>query len=223
MKKKPTREVLMGLIILFTVILPVIAVAVGVFLFKQIPLKYMIYKEAEKLESRLMVTPEEKVVKPSEILAKKGKYDDKYLTVRGKVQPEPVVCERKICPESDPCCGCREKKNLVMSDADAPFLADSPGRLPIFAPEKEPICTRPYGSCDYDCQDWKLGKVYDAKGTFYAEAPIAGSGISLWEFYFEVEDKTQVAEVKAVSWPQRFMDNAKEVIKFLRTSGYYVR
>lgn len=158
-----------------------------------------------------------------EVLANKAKYANQYLVIRGKVQPEPVVCERKICPKNDPCCGCKEKKNLIMSDAEASFLADEPGRLPIFNPGKEPFCTRSYGSCDYDCQDWKLGGLYEMKGTFFAEAPIAGSGVSLWEFYFEVENKAQVTEAKAISLPEKFIGNLKELVKKLRTLGYYIR
>lgn len=223
MRKKLIRKVLITLILLFTVIVPVIAVIIGVILFRQLPYKHMVFKEAERLESRL-VTPEEKTVKPSEVLAQKAKYADQYLVVRGKVVPEPVICERRTCPKSDSCCGCKSKKNLIVVDADAPFLADSPGRLPIFAPGKEPFCTRRVGSCSYDCQDWKLSSIYDVEGTFFAEAPLAGSGItSYMDFYFEVEGKSPVTKVEALSLPEKFLGNLKELIKKLRTSGYYVR
>jgi hypothetical protein len=224
MKEKRNQDILIGLVVLFTIVLPVLAVVVGIFLFKTIPYEYLPFKEKmEVLRSKVVVTPESEVVKPSEVLADKKKYANRQLVVRGRVSEDQVVCERSSCPKDDSCCGCPLKKNLIVSDADLPFLSDQPRNLPLFSPEEESLCVREPGSCDYNCSGWQIGSVYDLEGTFFVEAPIAGSGIQIWDFYFSVEGKTQDSQAEGMSFFDRISGNLKEIIKQLRTSGYYVR
>ncbi len=224
MKKKGNQDILIGLIVLFTIVLPVLAVVAGIFLFETIPYEHLPFKEKmEALKSRVVATPESEVVKPSEVLADKKKYANRQLVVRGRVSDDKVVCERLSCPKNDPCCGCPLKKNLIVSDADLPFLSDQPRNLPLFGPEEESLCVREPGNCDYNCPGWQIGSVYDLEGTFFAESPIAGSGIQIWDFYFSVEGKTQASQAEGASLFNQISGNLKEIIKQLRTSGYYVR
>ena len=224
MKKKLSHEAIIGLIVLLTVVLPLLAVVVGVFLFRTTPFEHMPFKvKMRELTSQVAVTSEEKVVKPSEVLANKAKYANRKLIVRGKILEDKVVCERRTCPANDSCCGCPPKKNLVIADADLPFLSDVSRELPIFGPEEEPLCTRKQGSCDYDCPGWQLGGVFDVEGTFLAEAPIAGSGIQLWQFHLEVISQRPAPKTETSSFLEEIKGNIQEIIKQLRTSGYYVR
>lgn len=210
--------------VLFTIVLPAMALAIGVFLFRTLPYEHMPLKERmDKFKSIIVATPESQVVKPSEVLANKPKYANKPLIVRGRVSQDKVVCERVECPANDSCCGCPAKKNLIISDADLPFLSDQPRNLPLFGSNEESLCTRKLGSCDYLCPTWQQGQVYDVEGIFSAETPIAGSGIQIWDFYLEVESNRLVPKTESNGWFQGITSNVQELIKQLKTSGYYVR
>lgn len=131
---------------------------------------------------------------PSEVLSHKADYNRQALVIRGKVSSEPVVCERENCPDSDPCCGCPNERDLLIADPGLVLTSKTKGRLKLVDYQRGSMCRRLPESCDYSCQDWVEGAVYDVEGMFFAEPPPSGWRLSL-EQYFEVEDKRLVRKV----------------------------
>ncbi len=220
MKKKLSRNSLINLVILLGLVVPLIALIATSVHFESL---YSQDRQAQEAGAGEMVTPESETVTPSQVLANRSKYADQSIIVRGKVSPESVVCERRTCPEDDPCCGCPSQKSLIVSDADIPLFSEKSRQLLFFGARGEPFCSREQGSCDYNCPGWQTGKIYDLEGVFFAEPPIAGSGSQVWESYFEVASKNLVPEAKAPGFIESISGNIKELIKLLKTSGYYIR
>lgn len=216
-KKKATRRISIFFIILFGLILPAILVIFGVLLFRKTS------PPPAKIEDKEIKAEEAGVLKPSAVLNSQAKYARQNLILRGKLVAEEVVCERKECPEDDPCCGCEDKKDLILIDADASILSEkAKARLYLFEKERKSLCQKIPGTCDYDCSDWQMGKIYNVEGTFFSEAPPPGWGRSL-DFYFMIKDK-ELAEQQVVGRQrlENFLDDFKSFFKKLKTSGYYV-
>lgn len=162
-------------------------------------------------------------VRPSQILTDKIKYRDQFLVIRGQVVPETAVCERKVCPEHDPCCGCKNERDLIIADSGTSSMAQSPGRLRLLTPENESLCRRVTNSCQYDCSDWSLGEIYEVRGIFRATPPPQGSGLRLYlDYYFEVQEKNLVKTLGIFERTKAIIDDLKNLILSTKTTGYYI-
>lgn len=168
---------------------------------------------------------EEKVehLNPSQILADKIKYNDKFLVIQGQIIPETAVCERKTCPEYDPCCGCKNERDLIIADSGASLMAQSPGRLRLLAAKKESFCHRINNSCEYNCSGWKVGEIYEVRGFFRAIPPPQGSGLKLYlDYYFEVQEKEMVKTLGILEKTKALINDLKNLILSTKTTGYYI-
>jgi len=212
--KKPTkRSLLVFLAILFSFILPLALLITGIVVFRKTNIVIKrVSEEQIKTEGRLA---------PSQILANKSKYSQQKIAIRGRVVPEPVVCERKECPSDDSCCGCPPERNLVINNTGQ-VLSSQEGSLRLVeAQTGKAFCTRQAKSCDYLCGDWVKGAVYDVDGEFFAESPPPGWKLSL-NYYFQVEGKNLVKRVGLGESFGNFVNEIKEKLKSFKTSGYYV-
>lgn len=148
---------------------------------------------------------------PSQVLAGQAEYNRQKITLRGRVSTELVVCERKECPADDVCCGCPSKRSLRIDDPEASLISGTGGQkiLTILDAEGQSFCLRSTISCDYDCQDWLLGGVYDVRGTFLTDS-------------FRVESKALVKKPNPLDSLGNFLLDIKKKIGGLRTSGSYI-
>lgn len=146
---------------------------------------------------------------PSEILANQVKYQQQKVSVRGKVETEMVVCERKECPAGDACCGCPPTRNLRIDDPEASLISGGQKILRILDTQGQSFCQRLTNSCDYDCPDWFLGGVYEARGTFLTDT-------------FRVENKVLVRRPNLADSLGNFFLGIKKKISSLKTSGSFV-
>ncbi|MGB9911024.1 MAG: hypothetical protein ACPLKP_00215 [Microgenomates group bacterium] len=175
-------------------------------------------KQLKKQEPQL---PNQETVKPSEVLNKKSFYSGKKIILRGKVIQESVVCEKKECPNDDPCCGCPSERDLLIIDSDALLTSKTKEALKLLGKDSESFCQREKGSCRYLCSGWNSGALYDVYGEFWAEAPPPGWNKSL-EYYFTVEGKNLVKTQNFGERVNVLIEEVKGIFKNLRTSGYYV-
>ena len=160
---------------------------------------------------------------PTEILADKIKYKDEFLVVRGRVLEEDVVCERIDCPSDDPCCGCKDERNLVITDVGSAIITQMPGKLVLSTPEEEAFCHRRKNSCEFECPDWRPGGIYEIKGIFRATPPPIGSGLKIYfGYYLEVHEKKLVRGVGFIEKITALFNGLKNIIASSRTSGYYI-
>lgn len=153
--------------------------------------------------------PAEGILVPSEVLNSQAGYNQQRITLRGKVEPEMVVCERKECPAGDICCGCPPERNLKIVDAEASLISPSQKILRVTSPTGESLCQRSKINCDYDCQDWLLGGVYDVRGLFLTDT-------------LQVEGKVLVGKPNPLDSVKNFFLEMKKKISGLRTSGSYI-
>jgi hypothetical protein len=212
-KKHTKRSLLIFLAILFSFILPLALLITGIFIFRKTNLVIKRIPE-EQIEREEGLTP-------SQILANKSKYSQQKIAIRGRVVPEPVVCERKECPLDDSCCGCPSERNLAVNNPGQ-VLSSQEGSLRLVeAQTGKAFCTRQAKSCDYLCGDWVKGAVYDVNGEFFAESPPPGWKLSL-NYYFQVESKELVKRVGLGESFGNFVNEIKEKFKSFKTSGYYV-
>lgn len=168
---------------------------------------------------------EEKIerISPSQILADKIKYRDQFLVIRGQIVPETAVCERKVCPENDPCCGCKNERDLIIADSGTTLMAQSPGRMRLLTSQKESVCHRKSNSCEYNCGDWRPGEIYEVRGIFRATPPPQGSGLKLYlDYYFEVQEKSLVKTLGIFERIGTFFNDIKNLVGSTKTSGYYI-
>ncbi|PJC28349.1 hypothetical protein CO054_00560 [Candidatus Shapirobacteria bacterium CG_4_9_14_0_2_um_filter_39_11] len=179
--------------------------------------RYLQYLRGEKGE----INPPEGALIPSQILNNKPKYTQQRIIVRGRVSPEPAVCEKKECPTNDPCCGCPSERDLLISDSEAVLTSKTKGVLRLLDPNGKSLCQRQKFSCEYSCQDWVKEAIYDVGGTFYAEPPPPGWKLSL-EYYFKVESKNLVKTTSLGESARNVFNDIKEMFKQLTTSGSYV-
>lgn len=160
---------------------------------------------------------------PTQILANKIKYQDEFVLIRGRVLEEDVVCERIDCPPADPCCGCKDKRNLIITDVGSAIVTQMPGKLILLTPEKEAFCYRRTSSCEFECPGWNPGAIYEIKGIFRATPPPAGSGLKLYfSYYLEVREKNLVRGVGIIEKVTALFNGLKNIIASSRTSGYYI-
>jgi len=203
-------------VVFFTLILPTVLLIAGIYIFYKTNRVKELVEEGE-------VGVIEGALKPSQLLADRNKYKDQKLVLAGRVDQSPVTCERKDCPELDPCCGCPEERDLVMADAEKPLLKEPIWKLRLLDQDGRAFCQRKSGSCDYECPGWQIGDIYEVGGTFFAEPPPAGTGWRLYsDFYFQVESQSLVKKVSLLDLPGRLVRSAQELIKGLKTTGYYV-
>jgi len=169
---------------------------------------------------------EEEVIehlKPSQILADKIKYRDQFVVIQGRVVTEDTVCEKKSCPPADPCCGCENERDLIISDSGESIITQKTGRLALLTPEKKPYCQRETNSCDYNCADWQLGQIYEVKGIFRATPPPQGSGLKIYlDYYFEVQEKKSIRNLGIIERTRALIDDIRGFISSTSTSGYYI-
>jgi len=215
-KRVDTKNILKLLIIFFTVILPILFLLFGVWLFY----KTNIIREVPEEE---MAELEPDVLRPSQVLENKYKYKGQKLTIWGKISQAPMVCERKECPKEDSCCGCKPERNIVISDPEAVVVKETVWRLRVLGPSGQAFCKRLPNSCQYECPDWEMGSIYELKGIFFAEPPPRGTGWRIYfDFYFEVEEKKLIRKPGIIDIPKRFFKGIQELIQGLGSSGYYI-
>ena len=151
----------------------------------------------------------EGILTPGEILAGQVKYNRQRVTLRGRVNIEMVVCERQECPVGDVCCGCPLKRDLRIDDPEASLISGGEKILSLVDAQGQSFCQRSLTSCDYDCQEWVLGGVYDVRGTFLTDT-------------FQVESKTLVKKPNPLDSVKNFFLAIKKKIGGLQTSGSYI-
>lgn len=215
MKKRGKLNILLILTLGIT-FLSFTAIILLVILFNISSAQYL--KQLKRQEPEV---PQEEIVKPSEVLNKKSFYSGKKTVLRGKVIQEPAVCEKKECPNEDPCCGCPTERDLLIIDSDALLTSKSKEALKLLGKEGESFCQRERGSCRYLCSGWNSGAIYDVYGEFWAETPPPGWNKSL-EYYFKVEGKNLVKTQNLGEKVNVFIEELKGIIKNIKTSGYYV-
>lgn len=214
-KPKVSLGVLISLII--SGFLLVFLVALIIF-FNITNVRYRQYLEKGKEELKALG----EALAPSQVVENKAQYKGKELLIRGKVFQEPTVCEKKECPKEDPCCGCKQERNLVIADHDKAIQDKSIWRLRLMGPGAQAFCQRKENSCVYECPGWKMEAIYDVIGTFFAEPPPVGSGWKVYfDFYFEVENKELVKEESFLDWPGRVVESIKGFINKIRGSAEY--
>jgi len=208
------RHLFLPLIVLFSFILPLLLVIAGVVIFRTSNkfLQTVQEKEKEEAEVRLI---------PSQVLRNKSQYHEQRITVRGRIDLSPVVCEKKECPE-DICCGCPTERDLVIYDAGSLLKSSGGEKLrlkDIFT--NQALCQRKTGSCDYLCDDWIKGAIYDVYGKFFSEPAPPGWQKSL-NYYFLVEGKNLVKTISLTESFSSFINDLKGKFSGFKTSGQFV-
>lgn len=207
------------------VILPLVAffilfftLMVTVFFFYKAGIRKTQFYESETKEKFALP---EGILLPSQIFADKMKYNKQNIVMRGRVLLEPAVCEKKACPKEDSCCGCPYERNLFITDAGTLLTSKTAGHIRLIEPNGRPFCQRKPASCEYSCQDWEEGAIYNVFGAFFAESPPPGWKLSL-EYYLTVTDKELVKRVLVGESISNFFNEITEMFKKLKTSGSYV-
>jgi len=212
--KKNRRKFLIPFIIIFSFVLPLLFLILGIVIFR-VSNKFArtLNEEGANKEERLA---------PSQILESKSKYHQQEILLRGRVDFSPIVCEKKECPVEDSCCGCPLERDLYLYDAGSILKNSGEEKLEIkdiFTGQA--LCQRKIDSCDYDCGDWVKGAVYDVYGRFFAEAPPSGWQMSL-NYYFQAESKELVKKVNFSETFGNFINEMKNKWGSFKTSGQYV-
>jgi hypothetical protein len=212
--KKHPKYFLMPLIILFSFLLPLLFLFLGIVVFR------VSNKFSQTLNKEEIVKTEEKLL-PSQILKNKSEYHDKRIWLRGKIALSPVVCEKKACPD-DPCCGCPEDRDLILEDVGTILKSGGEERLrlkDIFTGLS--LCKKKASSCDYDCEGWIKGAVYDVYGRFYAETPPSGWQKSL-NYYFQAEGKNLIKNISPGESLRNLYQDLKERFQNFKFSSQFV-
>lgn len=212
-KKTGRKGKLRWLIVICTFGIPLILLLVGVVIFVETSLlpKVALQETAGSKET----------FDPSEVLNNKFRYNRQRIVIKGKVSPEPVVCQRQECPQDDSCCGCPKERNLLIADAGTILRSKTKGRLRLLDSEGKSFCQRKPFSCEYDCGDWNKGAVYEVVGVFSAEPPPPGWQLSL-DYYFQAENKRLVREITFGFSVGNVFKDITEFFGSLKTSGSYV-
>ena len=209
------RVFITPLIILFSFLLPLLFLVLGVVIFRasnKFNQTLIVEEEKTKIEERLI---------PSQILKDKIKYRGQKIWLRGRTALSPVVCEKKQCLQ-DTCCGCPDQRDIVVYDAGTILNNSGEEKLnlkDVFTGQS--FCQRKQGSCDYDCGDWRKGAIYDIYGQLFADTPPPGWQKSL-NYYFEAEGKTLVKNISFSESFGTFFNDIKEKFKSFQTSGQFV-
>jgi hypothetical protein len=162
------------------------------------------------------------ILSPSEALNNKSQYAGQRITLIGRVNLAPVVCQKQDCPSEDKCCGCPSDRDLAIKDAGVIFSAKTKELLKMLDKDKKSLCQRQEGGCDYTCPDWVTGGVYEVTGMFYAQSPPPGWKLSL-EYYFVPEEKKIVQkQIQFRESLSTLFQEIKTKIQGFQTAGEYV-
>ncbi len=200
MRNKKLR-VLRFIELFFLVILPSLFVLTGVLLIEY---------NTPKLPKQAALTPIDtrslKGLNPSDILTDVLYYSDKEVNIHGIVVYGEGSCEKRSCPDYDSCCGCSSNRDLILKDTTSNLFNQS-GEIKIFDPGKQSICQRKQDSCDYDCNDWVPGGLYEITGTLVVVRPL-GLTVSrgYLEFYLEVKGKHKISGPTPVENKDNMLD-----------------
>ncbi len=208
------RVFLTPLIILFSFLLPLLFLILGIVIFRASN------KFAQTLTKEENIKTEESL-SPSQILKDKTKYRQEKIWLRGRVILSPVVCEKKQCPQ-DACCGCPDYRDLAVYDTGAILNSSGQEKLnlkDVFTGQS--FCQRKQVSCDYDCGDWRKGAIYDIYGQLFTDTPPPGWQKSL-NYYFEVEGKNLIKTVSFGESLGTLFNDLKEKLKGFNISGQFV-
>jgi hypothetical protein len=175
----------------------------------------------EKKVVREAKVEEEEALLPSKILNNRSQYSEKRVVLRARVLPEPVVCERKECPVTDPCCGCPPERDLIARDPGVVLSPKTGERLKLLDSDGHSFCERGQSDCQYRCPGWSENAIYKISGVFYAEPPPPGWKKSL-NYYFQVESKELVSQVGVGEYLGNLAREIREWIEKIKTSGYYI-
>jgi len=212
--KTARKKFLIPLIIVFSFVLPLLFLILGIVIFKASNrFAQSLKEEGIKVEEGLI---------PSQILKNKSKYHQQKILLRGKIDLSPITCEKKECPTEDSCCGCPNERDLYLYDAGTILKTGGQEKLKmkdIFTGKA--LCQRRTGSCDYNCGDWIKGALYDVYGRFFAEPAPPGWQMSL-NYYFEVENKELVKKINFSENFGNFINEMKNKWSNFKTSGQYV-
>lgn len=195
------------------VLIPVLIVLASIFIFFPFEFVFPSLTDSQPLPASVLT--------PKTVLSAKSVYNGQLVTVRGKLNYDPVVCQKTQCSDQDKCCGCPDSRTISLSEPSG--LSGGSAAFPLVDSDNNPFCVRKEGSCEYDCQDWQEGLVYDITGTFYAQTPPPGWKISL-DYYFIVSGK-QVAVGSSGQLKNQvggIMGHVKQLIKSFSTDGTYV-
>ncbi len=161
------------------------------------------------------------VLIPSDLLSEKGKYAHQKINIRGKTFLLPVVCQRKDCPPEDKCCGCPPERDLFVSDPEMVLLQEKRSQLKLVDQEGKSLCQRKTNSCEYSCNEWIPGVVYDIWGEFIYDPPPPGWKRSL-DFYFRAENKIEAKRVNPIESLSNFWKEIRGFFQRLTTSNSYI-
>lgn len=211
---KTKQKLLPPFIIVFSLILPLVLLIGGLVIFKKNSPKLVKIEEEQ-------VDIDNNTLAPSQLLISKDEYHKEKVNLRGRVSPEPVVCQKNDCPDNDPCCGCPDQRDLVVVDVNQ-FLSKSEGSLRIIdAATGRSFCQRKQLSCDYSCGSWVRGAIYDIQGTFLAQPPPPGWQLSL-DYYFEVENKTFIRRFDFWESLGNLFNDIKQKVIQIKKGGSFV-
>jgi hypothetical protein len=213
-EKNRQKRFLMPLIILFSFLLPLLFLFLGIVIFRSSNKFSQTLNEGEKIKT-------EEKISPSQVLKDKRKYHNEKITLRGRASLSPVLCEKKECG-NDPCCGCPDQRDLILQDVGTILKSSGKEKLvlkDIFT--ETSLCKRKALSCDYDCGDWTKGAIYDVSGVFYAEAPPSGWQKSL-NYFFKLERKNLVRTINLGESFGNFLNDLGERFEKFRSSGQFV-
>ncbi len=211
-KKFKRKKILIFLSVLFIFVIPAILIIASALWLERTWIRPEV---EEELAAEYLI--------PTKILADKMKYKDETVMVRGRVIEEDMVCERIDCPSDDPCCGCKDERNLLVTDVGSAIITQMPGKLVLLTPEKEVLCQRRRNSCEYECSGWRPGSIYEIKGFFRAEPPPRGTGLRIYfGYYLEVHEKKLERGVGFIEKVIALFSSLKNIIASSRTSGYYI-
>ena len=213
LKKRGKNKLWFSVILLL--VLPLISILIILILVHN----FLNLRIQDQEETRIPI--DENTLKPSQLLSDKRNYANQDLILRGRVVKEPAVCQKKKCPEADSCCGCPEKRDLLIYDEGTSLSGSTDGRLQLLTLESDSFCRREMGSCDYQCEDWLEGGIYQIEGTFFYKKPPPGWAAS-WEYHFMVKEKKLLGKVDLKKNVANFWQELMDKLKSFSTSGGYV-
>lgn len=218
-KSAPSKDKLLALlwiaVVFIGLVLPAFLVFFGVHLFRSAGPKLI------SPEGKVQELTASSVLTPSDILNNKAAYTKKRVTVRGKLSQAPVVCQKKICPAEDSCCGCPDRRSLLLADAGVVLSPKSWGRLELVVERGEKPCQRLAGSCEYRCREWVIGDIYDVEGTFFAEPPPPGWNLSL-SYYLMVENMKTAGKLTSTDSLRTIIKEIKDNLRSFFTPETYL-
>lgn len=199
----------LGIVIVLT---GLVSIAFFAFYFYSLDTKNNSFNQAKPVE--------DEVLTPGKLISQISKYNNQTVTVRGVIDQETVVCEKRECPAGDSCCGCPQNKNLILTDNQV-FPDNKLQRtLNLLGADLQLLCERQINSCQYACQDWVKGAVYDVTGIFHGEKQLGLSVIV--NLNLQVQSKVIVKNLNFLDSMGRFFDGLKQTFSQLKTSGSFV-